>query len=501
MRRASAAPQNNRVPVEELLGRVHRLFVGVSRIRTSVREEVILRNQYLLTASTKRPSHHLAMIALGLDPSSYSRWKKGNPTRDGVFTERLHDLLQGVFFRIDDLTKRGIAEKIWAIFSSIEANSQAISELHAMVELHREKLWADDAQSPVLAASKGDTVPQEIRGTASPTVNAGSVWSEPWTSQRVGGWARGLLRRSNRIAYVYGARLSGKSVLITSLEARLASEAASSTRLHLSVRDLIVEFRTSGSRRAVHLSILNQLLHQLQPGAPGWTLGEYYDFDDEMIKVLARARAGQIYLFVASGDACLRVADAQNRAGSIDATKQLFSFFRPMAEESAHPTLNRMSVVIEGSRPLADVARLYPASPLNVARSYVLPRLDRGDCMELARLAGIEDDGDIARLFVATGGHRSLVWALLRGAAENDPGTPLPSDLSSPGHVPRVIAELHTELDQQPQLAEALRKVITGERIDLESRTRLRDAMYIASDESLCCDCPLLEATFQKALP
>jgi energy-coupling factor transporter ATP-binding protein EcfA2 len=382
-----------------------------------------------------------------------------------------------------------------------------IGDLRILLQGHSDRLAAldkkkaDESDRDVRAGVCSATGALEARSNKGAALEPGdgAEWSGPWTWYQVGGWARGLIRKSNRVTYVYGARGSGKSRLIAALRRRLQAESPPCQILHLNVRDLVAGFRSSQCRRAAHEAILTELLRQIAPGEPARRLGEVYDFDAEMFRVLHHAQDGPIYLIIGNSDACLRQPDPQFRQASIDATKNLFSFLRPMAEESAVPPIDRTSVVLEGSRPLVDLALTYPASPLNVGTSYILGRLNAPECSALGRRAGIHDDDDLRRLHAETGGHRSLVWAILKVVAADEPGKPLPTDLASLPTVQRVIGDLQAELDLQPELARAFDRMLAGEHIDLESRTRLQHAMFIADSDPPSCGCSLLEARARTA--
>ncbi|MFA5963749.1 MAG: hypothetical protein WC804_06995 [Sphingomonas sp.] len=453
------------------------------------------------TSTTYRRSVDAALRLLGFQPANFTKWKAGDPDRARAFTERLMNVLQGEFYQIELEDERENAQTVWNLFSQ---NEQAFtSNLFALATAHLEKLDALDRRK----AAKQHKVVREmlaaaalsIRSNSEFTDHAPADWSNTWTTYAVGGWARGLVTRANRIAYVYGARRSGKSRLISAMQLRLQAESPGCTILHLSVRDIISAFREHRSCRQTHEAILNKLLRQLDAEHAPYQLAEFYDFDAEMVRVLSHAPDGSIYLVISDCDACLRLDDAIFQQDAIGATKHLFSFLRPMAEENGPALLNRISAILEGSRPLGDVARAYPASPLNVGTSFTLGRFSKAECAELAALAGLDREVDVDRLYDETGGHRSLIWSVLQSVVTERPGADLP-DVAALPSVIRTIADLREELARQPLLEQAFAKLLARERIDLESRTRLQHAMYIVGSDPPSCQCPLLEDNLLPAL-
>ncbi len=155
-------------------------------------------------------------------------------------------------------------------------------------------------------------------------------------------------------------------------------------------------------------------------------------------------------------------------------------------------------MVLEGSRPLGDLANAYPASPLNDGRPYVLRRFGHAECVDLGRLAGVTEEEDLRRLHDQTGGNRSLVWAVLRSAGD-EPGLGLPAEMAGLDQVAKVVRKLADELEQQESLKQAFARVKAGARIDFESRTRLRDCMYVDNSDPPRCGCPLLETALEGA--
>jgi hypothetical protein len=215
-------------------------------------------------------------------------------------------------------------------------------------------------------------------------------------------------------------------------------------------------------------------------------------FNDRMEAALGAWPDGPIFLVIETADACLRIPDADLRDQAKEACRTLFNFLQPLAESSAKSVPEQLTVLVEGSRPLVDLVGAYAGS-MNKAHEHILPRFDEPACRELAGLAGISNN-DFDRVWTDTGGHRTLVWAILSSAVAR-PGHPLPADLSSIDVVAKRTRGLIDELKRQPQAHDAMRHVLAGSKIDLESITRLRHAMYL--DDLSRLNCPLLERALE----
>jgi hypothetical protein len=450
-----------------------------------------------------RPSIGEVRAVLGLDGSSETAWRQGR-SRALQYTQRLIEALNGEFWRMPKGAQPR-AEKVWGAFKPPEGFLEGLSDLlqahKAMLE-SRDKEDAEERAMQLIATARSAkrqarsprTAKREAKGAAPVVVAvAPPPSSGPWLTRQVGGWADRLIAHDDRVIYVYGARRSGKSALIEALCSRLATEVPSPTILRLNIKKLL---RTSANARdpsSVKQAVLNGLLHHLRPEAPALTLSADADFDDEMIRVLSQAPDRQIYLILFNSDIGLRQRGPTRRKAAVDATAPLFSFLRPVADENDDPVLSRVSVVLEGSRPLKDLCVTYPASPLNVATIYVLPRMKAGECAEQARLAGIEDH---ETLRVQTGGHRSLLWPILRAAGGGPAMPPAPSDLQG---VKRVTDALLDELNLQPDLAAALAETRQGAEIELDHLTRLQHTMYLSLSNKPSIACPLLEAALDAS--
>jgi len=484
MKTAVSEAQVATQPSGDLRADVQELFESVARMRMP-------SGDGFRTATTRRPSANVALAALGFADSSYSGWKNGNPRRVGTFTQHLLDGLDGEFDWVP--SNKDVVVQVWARFRQDDSNADLISRLRAGLENHCRILIAAKLaprRSGLPAANGGEDE------TPLPSPDAGSRWSDAWTSRVIEPWARGLLERRDRVVYLYGARSAGKSVLMTALGARLAAKGGTA-RIHVNLRDVVRRFRVTRDAAALRIEIFEEIARQIAAEVPAGVLRERFNFDDEMVHLLARAPAGPIYLFIENADHCLRIPDPDLRRDSIAATAPLFNFLRPVAQESGMPVLDRISVVLEGSRPLGDLAEAYPASPLNDGRPYILRRFTKAECAELGGLAGLTDEADIHRLYEETGGHRSLVWAVLRSAGD-EPGPGLPVDLAGLDPVGKVAEKLADELGLQG-LGEAFAGVRAGTRIDFESRTRLRDCMYVDASDPPACGAPLLEAALVRA--
>lgn len=313
-----------------------------------------------------------------------------------------------------------------------------------------------------------------------------------WTAREAAMLARTLVAADIKILYICGAPRSGKSLLIRELGECFQAESPSLARVFLNVRDLVHRFKGNRDAPALHAWILEEVASQLKlPRRNHLHLQKHYDFDREMEGIVGRWTRGSVHLYIAAADACLRLTDGTFRQQATDAIKPLFSFLRPMAQSSGKPVFEHLSVVVEGSRPLNDLADAYDGSPLNFATNHILGRFDALTLAELCELAGFGGGKEVNRLQNATGGHRSLVWGALRSVADQ-PGAALPEDfLTLPG-VSGNLKELLAELHRQPDLQNAMARALQGQPISLEDRTRLSDAMYLA-EAGEGCVCPLLE--------
>jgi len=487
MAKVSAEARLTREPPRDLQLDVQELFERVCHIRMP-------DGSRFRTPSTNRPSPNVALVALGFLESSYSSWKTGDPKRDLTFTRHLLDGICGDLGWVP--SNKGEVEKVWARFQEDKNNADLMAKLRSGLEVHYQKLMAAN-----LAQKRATRSATSRGGREHPQhgLDPVSRWSDSWTSRTIEPWARGLLNRKDRVVYIYGARGSGKSVLMTALGARLGAQHGGTARIHLNVGDLVAQFRVSRDANVLHNGIFMEIAHQVAAESPPPVLGEHYNFDEEIVRVLGRAPTGPIYLLIENADACLRICDARLRKDSIDATARLFNFLRPVAQESGKPILDRISVILEGSRPLGDLAKAYPASPLNDGRPYVLRRFGQAECADLGRLAGLKEEEDLRRLHEQTGGNRSLVWAVLRSAGD-EPGVGLPTDMAGLDQVAKVLRKLAAELEQQESLRQAFARVRAGCRIDFESRTRLRDCMYVDASDPPRCGCPLLETALEDTV-
>lgn len=460
-------------PPDELLKLVAELFDRVSRVRDP---DV---KTWVRTSHRQEPSAALAAAALGFDRATVSHWRKGDrPERDEVFAKHLHDGLRGDF---DWAGNSGLAHKVWSAFSREPGAPAFVERLILLVMEYRVDL------------SRGDgTLPESLHlEPAGP----GQLWSKPWTDRKVKPWSDGLSSLTYRALYIQGAPRSGKSVLIATLIEQLTGGHPGSTFLHINIRDLIARFRDDGDTPAINAAIINLLLLQLSPDAAPVELAEPYDFDIEMARILVRAPPGHIYLVVECCDAGLRFYDDGHRARIIDGTKAFFRALRPIPQLTAQPPLSRVSLIMEGTRPVRDLKGAYPASPFNKCTQRVLDRLGPTDCAAVARLAGMSDGADIARLYGETDGHRSLLWAILLA---DEPGTPLPAELGSLAPVADVLDDLLTELSAQPGLPEALATASRMTKVDTFDLDRLRNAMFLRRSDPPECGCPLLEGAVSR---
>jgi len=480
------------MPAPDLVRSVRLLFDLVSKIDAPDLHE------HLRTGSRSRPSRVAARAALGLDGSSETAWKQGR-NRALPYTQRLRDILRGEFHRMLS-GSRPLAERIWQAF---QPPTHFLEGLDRMLERHEAKLTDQDRRdSEELAMSlvasdlpkaSSDSIWAEAGLAGTTPARAAAIpvatppWSATWLARQTGGWADRLIAHDDRVVYVYGARKSGKSALIETLARRLSAQAQVPTILRLNIGSLLNNFANHRDEFMVKQAILNGLLQYLRPSA--LALDADANFDALMIKVLSYAPPGPIYLILSNSDICLRQSDPDLRAASVAATAPLFSFLRPVADENDDPVLSRISVVLEGSRPLKDLCVTYPASPLNVATIYLLPRMKPGECAEQARLAGVEGHHEALR--AQTGGHRSLLWPILRAA---DGGPAIPPSLAALPGVRRVTADLLAELELQPNLEAALTEAREGAELDLDELTRLQHTMYLSLSNPPAIACPLLEA-------
>lgn len=489
-------PQPDRVPEPSLAADVDFLFARLKHLPDDT-----LRKRYMQTASTGTVTVEAALAVFGFGRSDLSHWNKGTPPRDLKFTRSLIEVLSGEFSKLKPHAQAGAAE-VWASFRSTADPDTAdvLRRLPAALGKHRDELWrlGDVAKQ---AAKAGRTKPGGAAAAA--TAAAGPSWSADWARRQIELWAEGLTRgqkeQKTRVVVVYGARKSGKGVLINALYERLKASETPPTVLHLNVSNLAALAKADVTQGPTHQRILNRLYEQLCPGQGPWPLPEPHDFDAEMRRVLANAPLGPICLFIGNADACLRLPTAAAVDHATYCTAQLFGSLKPIATPKARSPLDRVSIVVESSRPISELDNAYQKSPFNIAVSYDLGRLNMDECITLATLAG-RSTADGERLYAQTGGHRSLVWAALKTDLDHNPNQTLPMDLAALPAVRNTLRILRQELELQPPLLEAFRQVHAGSPIGNDEGSVLRDAMYLVGPAPMACRSPLLEGALLASL-
>jgi hypothetical protein len=348
-----------------------------------------------------------------------------------------------------------------------------------------------------------------------PRRSAGNAWSASWTEAQVADLIRAVSNLTPPIHYIYSARASGKSILLTALVDELTRSATNAIHLVINLHALVESFAEDRDTKRFHDSILEEVRAQIArrrgidlasnpatgPDDPSGdstiSLGQRrFSFNDRMEAALSAWPSGPIFLVIEAADACLRIRDLDLRNNAKKACKTLFAFLQPLAENSAKPVCAQLTVLVEGSRPLADLVGSYAGS-MNKAHEHILPRFDESACRELAGLAGTSMDDDYHQLWIETGGHRTLVWAVLSSAVAL-PGSRLPADLSSIDVVAKRTRWLIDELKRQPDAYKAMSGILAGSKVDLESITRLRHAMYL--DDLNQPNCPLLVRALQAEI-
>jgi hypothetical protein len=321
-------------------------------------------------------------------------------------------------------------------------------------------------------------------------------WASRWTHEAVQPWLRALVTVHERALYVYGASRSGKTFLVDNLCAQWGKQAACLV-LRLNIKLILDASRTQASARIVHEAILSTLSWQI--AACHWKQSHpVFDFVSELNEIFVRAPEGKILLVVEAADAAIRTADPGGENYGIDATSVLYDTLKSVID-SSRPSLRRIQAIFTGSRPAAELEEAYERSPFNGARIFVLKRFSEDECIELCQSAGINVLSDAQKVYRDTGGHRSLVWALLSEASLSDrPDEVLRNDLLELAMVQITSAKLLSDLSTRPLLKKAFADVLVGQPVDGEQATLLKDAMLAVAtaDKKLQCQCPLFEEYF-----
>lgn len=488
------AVANERAPDGLLDAEVTRLFDRLMHLRDEA-----LRNKYMLNTTDGDPSFEAALASLGFNRSDRTHWRKGDYPRDLKFTRDLIRILNGKLTRVKAAAK-AIAEEVWPAFIA-HATPEELSDLrrlHDALVLHRNHLEANREKAKyannVAAAAKAATATKTAESTEKAVAKAGPEWSAAWVDRQIEPWAGGLLRqRKTRVVVVHGARRSGKGVLIDALYRRLKASEGAPTLLYLNVANLVAQLKPDETQAPTHQRILDRLYGQLCPGEGPWPLPRLHDFEAQFRAVLGQAPPGPICLIILNADACLREPTPAKIKHALDCTSMLFGALNPVAKPKAVAPLDRVSIVVESSRPIRDLDDAYDSSPFNKGVSYPLQRFDIDGCMVLAELAGLTAaDGE--RLHDQTGGHRSLVWAALKDGQRRGPPPTLAPDLAAGSSlVSHTLFLLKQELELQPALRAAFEEACNGQAISNDDGSALSAAMYLAAEPPVAGRAPLLE--------
>jgi AAA-like domain len=345
---------------------------------------------------------------------------------------------------------------------------------------------------------KGRPTPTAIIETSREPPPAGPLWSREWSLKQVGPWLTALTKHRERAIYIYGARKAGKSFLVSILREQLSQQTPRPRFVDLNLKHLIDQFKYEQSAQSLQRQILVRVGRQFdQKGGWHQAYGTVFDFASEFSILLANDPGRQVYLMIEEADSSLRLPDVNIRQQAVAATSPLFESLKSIMDIPHDPILGRIQAVLTGSTPAVKLAEIYDHSPFNNIHAFVLRRFTKAECDQLALAAGFVSDAERERLYLETGGHRALVWAILRQVGVSDDQSPgLPDLLDELPMVRGTLNTLETDLYRQPDLHGAFERVLCGGHVDFELLTRLHDVMLVGNVASGGCQCPLIERRF-----
>jgi hypothetical protein len=205
------------------------------------------------------------------------------------------------------------------------------------------------------------------------------------------------------------------------------------------------------------------------------------NISDELRRIFSEEADKKIYVIIEDVDAALDSTHSETAEKLREAIIPVFQSFSPVLKDQAFN--GRLKMIFTAHTPSVALSNTYPGSPFNFGKEHIFERFDLETCVELANAAGLSTTKEVDLLFKQTGGHRSLVWAILGVVVEHPTqATPALNDPISITAVYDTLQALRAESNVRPELSAALTAVRMGRHPGAEATQHLRDAMLIASD-------------------